>query len=119
MWVKYIKDAILTKKDSCSNASKEVRRYIEQVKNFVLWHYQGGSKYDTPFWDYAKSLTFKDEAFDAMLYESRTYDKYGIMPKSYGGYTTDGNEYGQWSAYSFKVWYQGMTEQLTDKSSLV
>ena len=116
---KYIKDAILTKKDSCSNASKEVRRYIEQVKNFVLWHYQGGSKYDTPFWDYAKSLTFKDEAFDAMLYESRTYDKYGIMPKSYGGYTTDGNEYGQWSPYSFKVWYQGMTEQLTDKSSLV
>ena len=119
MWAKYIKDAILTKKDSCSNASKEVRRYIEQVKNFVLWHYQGGSKYDTPFWDYAKSLTFKDDSFDAMLYESRTYDKYGIVPKSYGGNTTDGNEYGQWSAYSFKVWYQGMTEQLTDKSSLV
>ena len=119
MWVKYIVDHVLKGEATFKNASKEVRRYIEQVKNFVLWHYQCGSKYDTPFWDYARSLTFKDDAFDAMLYESRTYDKYGIIPKSYGGYTIDGNEYGQWSPYSFKVWYQGMTEQLTDKSSLV
>ena len=119
MWADYIMKHVLTKEVSFSQASKEVRRYIEQVKNFVLWHYQCGSKYDTPFWDYARSLTFKDDAFDAMLYESRTYDKYGIIPKSYGGYTIDGNEYGQWAPYSFKVWYQGMTEQLTDKSSLV
>ena len=119
MWVKYIVDHVLKGEATFKNASKEVRRYIEQVKNFVLWHYQCGSKYDTPFWDYARSLTFKDDAFDAMLYESRTYDKYGINPKSYGGYTIDGNEYGQWAPYSFKVWYQGMTEQLTDKSSLV
>ena len=119
MWVKYIVDHVLKGEATFKNASKEVRRYIEQVKNFVLWHYQCGSKYDTPFWDYARSLTFKDDAFDAMLYESRTYDKYGIIPKSYGGYTIDGNEYGQWAPYSFKVWYQGMTEQLTDKSSLV
>ena len=119
MWVKYIVDHVLKGEATFKNASKEVRRYIEQVKNFVLWHYQCGSKYDTSFWDYARSLTFKDDAFDAMLYESRTYDKYGIIPKSYGGYTIDGNEYGQWAPYSFKVWYQGMTEQLTDKSSLV
>ena len=119
MWVKYIVDDVLKGEATFKNASKEVRRYIEQVKNFVLWHYQCGSKYDTPFWDYARSLTFKDDAFDAMLYESRPYDKYGIIPKSYGGYTIDGNEYGQWAPYSFKVWYQGMTEQLTDKSSLV
>ena len=119
MWVKYIVDHVLKGEATFKNASKEVRRYIEPVKNFVLWHYQCGSKYDTPFWDYARSLTFKDDAFDAMLYESRTYDKYGIIPKSYGGYTIDGNEYGQWAPYSFKVWYQGMTEQLTDKSSLV
>ena len=112
-------DHVLRGESTFKNASKECRKYIEEVKNFVLWHYQSGSKYETPFWDYAKEFTFKDEAFDAMLYESRSRDKYGIIPKSYGGYTTDGNEYGQWSAYSFKVWYQGMTEQLTDKSSLV
>ena len=54
-----------------------------------------------------------------MLYESRSYDKHGIMPKSYGGYTTDGNEYGQWSPYSFKVWDQGMKQVLTDKMAMV
>ena len=119
MWVDFIMKYVLNGKDTTSNASKKVRMYIEQVKNFVLWHYQCGSKYDTPFWDYAKSLTFKDDAFDAMLYESRSYDKHGIMPKSYGGYTTDGNEYGQWSPYSFKVWDQGMKEVLTDKMAMV
>ena len=119
MWTRYIVDHVLNGQSTCKNASKECRKYIEEVKNFVLWHYQCGSKYETPFWDYAKTLTFSDEEFDAMLYESKSYDKYGIIPKSYGGYTSDGNEYGQWSSYSFKVWYQGMTQQLTDKSSLV
>ena len=36
----------------------EVRRIAKEVQNFILWHYQFGSKYDTPFWKYAKSLPF-------------------------------------------------------------
>ena len=46
---------------------QEIARYIEQTQNFVLWHYQFGSKYDTPFWDYAKTLTFEDKEFDNFL----------------------------------------------------
>ena len=119
MWADYIMKNILTNEDSVSNASKECKRYIEKTQNFVLWHYQCGSKYNTPFWDYAKSLSFKDDEFDSMLYESKSYDKHGIIPKGYGGHAGNDDFYGQWSPYSFKVWDQGMTKELTDKSSLV
>ena len=121
MWVDYIMKNILTKEVSSSQASKECRRYVEETQNFVLWHYQYGSKYNTPFWDYAKTLTFKDQEFDRLLYESRSYDKYGIIPKSFGGRSMEVEDcfYAQWTPYSFKVWDQGMTKELTDKSSLV
>ena len=119
MWADYIMKNILTNEDSITNASKECKRYIEKTQNFVLWHYQCGSKYNTPFWEYAKSLSFKDDEFDSMLYESRSYDGHGIIPKCYGGHAGNDDFYGQWSPYSFKVWDQGMTKQLTDKSSLV
>ena len=68
---------------------QEMARYIEQTQNFVLWHYQFGSKYDTPFWDYAKTLTFKDDEFDSILNYSRKCDKYDILPSVnvYGGMT--------------------------------
>ena len=119
MWADYIMKNILTNEDSVSNASKECKRYIEKTQNFVLWHYQCGSKYNTSFWEYAKSLSFKDDEFDSMLYESKSYDKHGIIPKGYGGHAGNDDFYGQWSPYSFKVWDQGMTKQLTDKSSLI
>jgi len=119
MWADYIMKNILTNEDSVSNASKECKRYIEKTQNFVLWHYQCGSKYNTSFWEYAKSLSFKDDEFDSMLYESKSYDKHGIIPKGYGGHAGNDDFYGQWSPYSFKVWDQGMTKQLTDESSLV
>ena len=35
--------------------------------------------------------------------------KRDILPKSYGGATSDASQYGQWPANSFKVWYDGMT----------
>ena len=90
---------------------EEIARYIEQTQNFVLWHYQFGSKYDTPFWDYAKSLTFKDKEFDSILNYSRKCDKYDILPSVnvYGG-MTDNILYGQWPPYSFKRWDDGMNK---------
>lgn len=75
--------------DYCNN---EVIKNIKQLENIILWHYQFGSKYNTPFWDYAKSLTFNpDEEFYKMV---------------------DGNseihEYGQWQKWNFKNWKDGV-----------
>ena len=90
---------------------EEIKRYIEQTQNVVLWHYQFGSKYDTPFWDYAKTLTFKDKEFDSILNYSRKCNEYDILPSVnvYGG-MTDNILYGQWPPYSFKRWDDGMNK---------
>ena len=87
------------------------KQYIRQLQNFVLWHYQFGSKYDTPFWDYATKLSFKDKTFDAMVEYCLQTSKRDILPKSYGGMTSELSQYGQWPANSFKVWYEGMTKR--------
>ena len=111
-WTRCVKDYIISKnnpeiKESC----KQVKNYIQQVQNFVLWHYQFGSKYDTPFWNYAKTLTIDDEGFDSMLEYVKKVDKHQIIPTSFGGSTNNACLYGQWPAYSFKLWYDGMTRK--------
>jgi len=89
--------------------SNDITTYIKKLQNFVLWHYQFGSKYNTPFWEYAKTLTFEDEVFDKFLGYSRISDC--IPTERYGG-TTQSKIYGQWPAYSFKNWDEGMTTKL-------
>ena len=73
-WARYAYDMIVMKKRTSKDGKRAIRRYIDQVQNFVLWHYQFGSKYDTPFWNYAQNLTFKDPDFNWMLKESRKFD---------------------------------------------
>ena len=87
-------------------AEREIVEYIKQIHNFVLWHYQFGSKYDTPFWDYAKTLVFEDNIFDQFLAHAKTCDQYSIVPDCYGGGTLN-HQYGQWSAYASRT---GMME---------
>mgnify|MGYP003136465515 FL=1 len=106
---RYFVDYIITQKETIKQAAYSAKKYIRQLQNFVLWHYQFGSKYNTPFWDYATKLSYKDETFDAMVEYCKETANRDILPKSYGGVTSDASQYGQWPANSFKVWYEGMT----------
>ncbi len=90
---------------------KDIKKYIKQLQNFVLWHYQFGSKYDTAFWEYAKTLKFEDEQFDMFLNHAKTKNWYDVLPNTFGGCTKP-DLYGQWPAYSFKNWYDGMNTKL-------
>lgn len=108
-WSKIIFDNIFLRKNGANNISEKILKYIKQTQNFVLWHYQFGSKYDTPFWSYAKTLSFQDEDFDQYLNFSKQCNNYNIIPSSYGGMTKN-TLYSQWPAYSFKTWYDGMTK---------
>ena len=111
-WVRCIRDYIINKNNpEIETACSQVKNYIHQVQNFVLWHYQFGSKYDTPFWDYAKTLTIDDKGFDSMVEYVKKVDKHQIIPTSFGGSTSNSCLYGQWPAYSFKLWYEGMTKR--------
>ena len=108
---RFFMDYIITKKESIEQAAHSAKEYIKELQNFVLWHYQFGSKYNTPFWDYAKKLSFIDEKFDAMVEYTRPLTRFQSIPKSHGGCTSDASQYGQWPAYSFKLWYDGMTNK--------
>lgn len=83
--------------------NKQVRNEMKRIETFALWHYQSGSKYDTPFWEYAKSLPFFiNEEFSHMIHCSYSNDRVdlAVNPKSYS----------QWSVLSFKTWIEGVCE---------
>lgn len=85
-------------------ANHLVRKQVKRIESFVLWHYQYGSKFDTPFWDYAKSLPFNpDNKFKEFIkYTTKTRTELiHIDPMG-------GEEYGLWPTVSFKVWTDNM-----------
>jgi tryptophan halogenase len=84
--------------ESKNVANQNIRSEMNRLQNFVLWHYQFGSKYNTPFWEYAKSLPFTpDEEFKRMIdYVKQSSE---LECRDSGGYA-----YSQWSPHSFKVW---------------
>ena len=66
---------------------------MKQLENIILWHYQFGSKFDTPFWEYAKSLPFNpDDKFLEMISDEKD----------------DPEEYGQWGKWNFDIWKEGV-----------
>lgn len=74
-----------------------VQKEMKQIQNYVMWHYQSGSKFDTPFWDYAKSLSFNpDQEFNDML---------RLSQQDYVSLKHNHATYSQWSSTSFKNWF--------------
>ena len=90
-------------------ASTKVKTMKHRIKNFIIWHYQCGSKYNTPFWDYAKTLKFEDQIFDQCYQHALKHDAPHCRPTDVGGMTEDKiGGYAIWGAYSFKNWIEGM-----------
>ena len=58
-----------------------LHKEVSSIENFVLYHYQTGSKFNSPFWSYVKTLPFTP------------------IEKPIGNET-----YGQWGRKSFDVW---------------
>ena len=109
-WNRYFLRRIVRGQDpfgDCKGASHYIKNYISHVEKFVLWHYQFGSKYDTPFWDYGKTLDVEEKYFNHVLNFSRTSNRIDNLPPCYGG-DPQGNVYGQWGPYAFKLWEDGM-----------
>ena len=85
------------------HVNKYVRDEMFRLETFIMWHYQFGSKYNSPFWDYAKTLPFRPDAgFNEALELSKSMT-YLEMEQKFGGY-------GQWSYASFRCWYDGTSK---------
>ena len=77
-----------------------LRDEMRRIETFILWHYQNGSKYDTPFWEYAKSLPFRiDDEFVEIRNAANTKDQAKLFRRSQ--YIRG---YGQWSLQSVNNW---------------
>ena len=74
---KYAWDYLRDKDKNALNLG--LQKVAREVQTFILWHYQFGSKYDTPFWKYAKSLPFKrDFRFNNMFKTKDLTQTYGF-----------------------------------------
>jgi len=82
----------------------DVFKYMKQLETFILWHYQFGSAFDTPFWEYAKGLPFNPDA-DFLKYRDAAIEMDYPMLNSRG---FAGQEYGIWPRMSFKQWHEGV-----------
>ena len=80
-----------------------IRKLMKEIETFILWHYQFGSKYDTPFWEYAKSLPFyPDERFRKLIKNPLSLRELDMKQPE------EEINYGQWATPSMKIWKDGM-----------
>ena len=83
-----------------------IKRVVKQIETFILWHYQFGSKYDTPFWKYAKSLPFEPDSYLNEFIEKSKLESYFEL-ESKPRYDED--YYGeQWTYSTFRYWNDGV-----------
>ena len=102
-WARITYDWILLKNFSADEAVHKIKKYILEIENFIIWHYQFGSKYDTPFWDYAKTFTIEDPEFYKFLkYTQNIGDDWCDEEKNRNMW------YGQWQAMGFHYWHEGV-----------
>lgn len=71
-----------------------------------------GSKYDTPFWKAAKGIKIEDPYFESMLTFAQQHSQIELIGDS--GKVGQG-VYGQWEAWNFKYWYDGMTKEKNEE----
>ena len=103
---------IVDKGTTIQQYSKAVSDYIHRLERFILWHYQFGSKYDTPYWEYAKSIDIEhDDELLRCINDCGEKSYYDCIEQKYGGLVKNNYSYAQWSFLSIKNWYDGMNDK--------
>ena len=108
-WGRHCMDVMFHNNMTVDDACQSINLKIKRIQNFLIWHYQYGSKYDTPFWDYAKTFTFEDKVFNDFYEHALKHDAPYCRPTFVGGMTDDLiGGYSCWETYSFRNWVEGM-----------
>ena len=93
-WDRLIFEKIILNNGDMDLYCQEFIQYVKQLQTFILMHYKSGSKYDTPFWNYAESLTYDAPIFESHLYRCRTSHMNTLREIAYG----------QWPLMAVKRW---------------
>lgn len=107
-WIRLTFDWVIYGNTTPTLITKEFHEYVSQINNFISWHYMFGSKYDTPFWEEAKKISFKDPLFDKNLLNAKQHSFEELVWRNFND-VEERKGYGQWNAWNFKYWYEGMT----------
>ena len=108
-WIRLTWDWIIDGNTTPDIITKKFHEYVSMVNNFISWHYMYGSKYDTPFWEEAKKISFKDPLFDKTLLKAKQHSYADLIERNYDVEERKELVYAQWSAWNFKHWNDGMT----------
>ena len=106
-WARYTWDWIIDKKTTPALITNKFHTYVNQIQNFIIWHYSDGSKYNTPFWKAAKKLKITDPLFNKILNAAKLSPMLED-PERDAEVTGTPKIYGQWHKWNFKCWYNGM-----------
>jgi hypothetical protein len=103
-WNRKIFDCVINKYKTQDQIIKEFKTYINQIQNFILYHYKNGSIYNTKFWKYAKKLCNNNE--DTSLNNIVEYvNKNNFdMLRNEVDFEKHSHFYGQWKKWNIKLW---------------
>ena len=91
-----------------NEAQSRLQTHLHQIQDFILWHYAFGSKYDSPFWNYAIDLakrTIDDPYFYDKITKAANSSWYDIKIKEV---IDQKPAFGPWRSSSIKYWIDGV-----------
>jgi len=105
----YYVDYIMNEKHHI-DVSNNIRNYVKKIQDFILLHYRDGSKYNTPFWSYAKQL-YKDNQSEELNNIIRNIEKESSTKEGRDIIHRENFQYGQWKLWSIANWHYGRTKE--------
>ncbi len=109
-WINRTVVAMMQKDLSFNEANSFFTKEIKQTEHMIMLHYLNGSKYNTPFWDFAKP---RAEASAKEMVQSNLFrDIAALALKNFQEpdfpSMIDVGEYGQWPPYSYFQNFKGL-----------
>lgn len=80
-WIAKVGFDFFVNKMEIPECTKLIHKEVNQIEQFILWHYKTGSKFNTPFWEHVKTLPFSPIE----------------MPSA-------NENFGPWGKYSLDIW---------------
>jgi tryptophan halogenase len=86
------------------SVNRKYTQFLQETETMIMLHYYAGSKFDTPFWDFAKDrgekniqMALKNQKFVDMIADSLKSKEYLHSESGQGGYY----HYGGWTPLSY------------------
>ncbi len=82
---------------SKAECNLKVQREMKRIEAFILWHYEAGARFDTPFWEHTKKFQSEPDAelelFKNFVLENDHINQWKVS-----------ENYSQWPPYSIDKW---------------